>query len=77
MKVRVFLRTPLHQGRPTSSRKHELSALVTEVIGEATARDGGLQIDVTEFIDDRGESSASPWPTIFLPVGKIDFYVVE
>ena len=77
MKVRVFLRTPLHRGRVTGPRKHELDAMVVEVVGEATPRDGGLEVEVTEMVDDKGESVASPWPKIFLPTGKIDLYVIE
>lgn len=76
MKVRVFLRTPLHRGRPTGNRRHELNASIIEVVGEAEARDGGLELQVAELIDDRGESLESPWPRIFLPSSKIDFYVL-
>ncbi len=76
MKVRVFLSTQLHQGRVTG-RKRELDATVVEVVGEATARDGGLELQVTELVDDRGASVVSPWPKIFLPGSKIDLYVIE
>ncbi len=77
MKVRVFLRTPLHRGRATGPRKYELDAVVVGVVGEATPRDGGLEVEVTEMIDDKGESVTSPWAKIFLPMSKIDLYVIE
>lgn len=77
MKVRVFLRTPLHRGRLIGPRKHELDGMVVEVCGEATARDGGLELEVTDMVDDKGESFESPWSKIFLPMAKIDVYVIE
>ncbi len=77
MKVRVFLRTPLHRGRATGPRKYELDAMIVEVVGEATPRDGGLELEVADMVDDKGQSVASPWPKIFLPMSKIDVYVIE
>ncbi len=77
MKVRVFLCNPLHRGRAMGSRTYELDAMVVEVVGEATVRDGGLELDVSDMLDDKGESIASPWPKIFLPMSKIDLYVIE
>jgi hypothetical protein len=77
VKVRVFLRTPLHRGRVKGARKYELGSTVVEVVGEAAARDGGLEVDVTEMVDNKGESIASPWSKIFLPLSKIDLYVIE
>lgn len=77
MKVRVFLRTPLHRGRATGPRKFELDATVIEVTGDATPRDGGIEVAEAEFIDDKGEAVESPWKKVFLPSGKIDFYVIE
>ena len=77
MNVRAFLRTPLHRGRATSVRRFELDATVVEVTGEATLRDGGLDVVVAKFYSERGDEVASPWPRIFLPGSKIDFYVVE
>lgn len=77
MKVRVFLSTQLHQGRVTEGRKRELNATVVEIVGEATARDGGLEIEVTELIDTKGVSVPSPWKKVFLPTRKIDLYVIE
>ena len=77
MNVRAFLRTPLHRGRATAARRFELDATVVEVTGEATTRDGGLDVVVAKLFSERGDEVVSPWPRIFLPGSKIDFYVVE
>lgn len=77
MKVRVFLRTPLHRGRASAPRKYEINDTVVEVVGEAEARDGGLALDVEALYNDKGERVESPWPKLFLPSSKIDLYVIE
>jgi len=76
--VRVFLRTPLHRGRSTSnSRKFELNESVIEIVGEAEARDGGLDLKVKSLYSDKGEAVESPWARLFVPSAKIDCYVIE
>lgn len=77
MKVHVLLKTPLYQGRYGADRSRELKALVTEVRGEATSRDGGLDIVVASMHDQRGQPVDPPIRRLFLPLGKIDFYSVE
>ena len=75
--VRVFLRTPLHRGRSAGPRKFELNETVTEIVGMAEPRDGGLEIQVGALFSDKGEPVASPWGRLFLPNSKIDCYVIE
>ncbi len=75
--VRVFLRTPLHRGRSTGARKYELNETVTEIVGMAEPRDGGLEIQIGMLYTDKGEPVESPWVCIFLPMSKIEAYVIE
>lgn len=77
MNVRVFLRNPLHRGRASAPRKYELNETVTEIVGTAEVRDGGLDLQVTALYSDKGSEVASPWDHIFLPASKIDLYIIE
>lgn len=76
MRVQVLLKTPLFRGRYGAQRSVELRSTVVEVIGEAAVRDGGLDVTVQSLFDDRGQPVAADIPRIFLPLGKIDCYVV-
>lgn len=77
MNVRVFLRNPLHRGRASAPRKFELNDTVTEIVGTAEVRDGGLDLQVTALYTDKGGKIDSPWSHIFLPASKIDLYIIE
>ena len=77
MNVRIFLRTPLHRGRRLSGsgQNFELDASIVEVIGVLVDKEPFLEIEVREFIDDRGRTVASPWPRLYLAASKVDYYV--
>lgn len=77
MKIHALLRTPLFRGRYGGDRGAELKSSVVEVRGEATARDGGLEVLVTELRDERGQLVEAPFRRVFLPMSKVDFYVIE
>jgi hypothetical protein len=77
MRVQALLKTPLYRGRfgPDHATRHRSS--VTEIRGEATVRDGGLDIVVASMHDEKGNPVDSPLKRVFVPLGKIDFYVIE
>jgi hypothetical protein len=75
VKVRIFLKNPLHPGRPKGGRAREIEVAATEVVGVAVHRDGGLDVHVEALVDERGNAHASPFPSMFLPMGKVDYYV--
>lgn len=77
MKAHILLKTPLYQGRYGADRSRELRALVTEIRGAATSRDGGLDVVVESMHDQKGQPVDPPMRRLFLPMGKIDFYSVE
>lgn len=76
MRVQVFLKTPLYRGKYGTERDAELKATVTELAGEAIARDGGLELSVASLHDSKGQPVDSPFSQLFLPMGKIDYYVI-
>jgi hypothetical protein len=76
MRVQVFLKTPLARGHYGADRDAELKATVVELAGEAIARDGGLEVSVSTMYDNKGNPCAAPFRQMFLPAGKIDYYVI-
>ena len=76
MKVQVLLKTALYRGKFGSDRT-ELSGSVMEIRGEAEVRDGGLDIQIADLFDERGRAVSAPFSRIFVPTGKIDFYVID
>jgi hypothetical protein len=77
-RVHVLLRTPLFRGRYGAERKAELRVSAVELRGEATARDGGLDLLLSELRDEKGQVvDPLPFQRVFLPMSKIDFYVIE
>ena len=76
MKIRVYLKTPLYRSRGNSSET-DLSDAVLVVCGKADPRDGGLEIEVNQLYNDKGGAVEAPFERIFLPLGKIDYYIIE
>ena len=76
MRVQVFLKTPLFRGRYGSERDAELKATIVEMAGEAIARDGGLELSVQSMHDNKGKACDPPFSRVFLPIAKIDYYVI-
>jgi hypothetical protein len=77
MKVRALLKTPLYRRRKTADDSPYLAGDVTEVRGKAEVRDGGLDIKVAGLFGDKGEAVDSTVKRIFLPLAKIDYYIVD
>ena len=77
MRVQVLLKTALYRGRFGADHDQALKGSVMEIRGAAEVRDGGLEITVASLHDERGREMESPFGRIFLPQGKIDFYVIE
>jgi len=76
MNVQAFLKTPLYRGAFGPDRKTKLGGHIVEVHGTAEARDGGLDLAVTALFDDRGKTIDAPFERLFIPLGKIDYYVI-
>ncbi len=76
MTVQVFLKTPLFRGKYGADRSAELTATIIELHGEAIARDGGLELNVSSLYDNKGRPIDAPFSQLFLPMGKIDYYVI-
>lgn len=76
MKIQAFLRTPLFRGRYGEDRSARLDATVVEVHGTAEARDGGLAVAVSSLYDERGKSVEPPFTSLFLPISKVDYYII-
>lgn len=76
MTVQVLLKTALYPGKFGPDRT-ELSGPVMEIQGEASVRDGGLEIAIAALYDERGREVSAPFKTIFVPTSKIDFYVID
>ena len=76
MRVQVFLKTPLFRGHYGAEREAELKATVVELAGEAIARDSGLELSVATMFDNKGKPCEPPFSRVFLPLGKIDYYVI-
>ena len=77
MKVRALLKTPLYRQRATGGEEPDISGNVTEVRGKAEVRDGGLDIKVSALLGAKGEAVDSSIKRLFLPLAKIDYYIVE
>ncbi len=77
MKVRALLKTPLYRQRATDGETPYVDGNVTEVRGKAEVRDGGLDIKVSALIGAKGEAVDSTVKRLFLPLAKIDYYIVE
>lgn len=75
MKVLAYLKTPLYRSR--HSTEGGLDGNVTSVRGKAKARDGGLEITIKELRDERDQPIEAPFKRLFLPLAKIDYYVIE
>tara|TARA_Y100001934_G_C11729609_1_gene485087 strand:+ start:51 stop:215 length:165 start_codon:yes stop_codon:yes gene_type:complete len=54
-----------------------LAGNVSELRGTADARDGGLDLQVAEMFDGKGEPVAGSLKRIFLPLAKVDYYIIE
>ncbi len=76
MTVQVFLKTPLFRGKYGADRSAELTATIIEVQGEAIARDGGLELSLSALYDNKGRLIDAPFSQLFLPLAKIDYYVI-
>lgn len=76
MTVQVFLKTPLFRGHYGADRSAELTATIVEIHGEAISRDGGLEVNVSALFDNKGRPIDAPFSQLFLPLGKIDYYVL-
>ena len=76
MNAQIFLKTPLYKGRYGATRENELTASIIEVQGVAESRDGGLDVAVTKLRDNKGREIETPFERLFLPLAKIDYYVI-
>ncbi|MEE2828098.1 MAG: hypothetical protein VX498_02835 [Myxococcota bacterium] len=76
MKVQIFLKTPLFRGKYGAKRNQELEASIIEIHGTAKAGSGGLELKVSKLFDSKGKETKAPFTSIFLPMAKIDYYVV-
>ncbi len=76
MNVQAFLKTPLYRGAFGEDRSDKLGGHVVEVHGSAEVRDGGLDVLVSALYDDRGKPVDAPFQRIFVPLSKIDYYVI-
>ncbi len=77
MKVRALLKTPLYRQRAGGGDSGYLDGNVTEVRGTAEVRDGGLDVKVSGMFGEKGDAVGSTIKRIFLPLAKIDYYIVE
>ena len=77
MKVRALLKTPLYRQRTSGDDVAYLDGNVTEVRGKAEVRDGGLDVTVSGLFGQKGQAVDSTIKRIFLPLAKIDYYIVE
>ncbi|HCP44688.1 MAG TPA: hypothetical protein DIU15_01440 [Deltaproteobacteria bacterium] len=75
MKVLAYLKTPLYRSR--HAKDGGLEGNVISIRGKAEARDGGLDITINELRDERDQKVEAPFKRLFLPLGKIDYYVIE
>jgi hypothetical protein len=76
MKVRAFLKTPLYRSR-ARGEDNALTDAVLVVSGTAESRDGGLEVEVATLHNEKGVEVEAPFHRIFLPLAKIDYYVIE
>ena len=77
MKIRALLKTPLYRHRGGADQVPYLAGNVSELRGTAEARDGGLDLQVAEMFDGKGEPVAGSLKRIFLPLAKVDYYIIE
>jgi hypothetical protein len=76
MKVRALLKTPLYRQRSSDDSPY-LAGNVTEVRGKAEVRDGGLDVNVDAMFDQKGATVETTIKRIFLPLAKVDYYIVD
>lgn len=76
MNVRALLKTPLYRQRSSKDSPY-LAGNVTEVRGKADVRDGGLDVNVKAMFNEKGEEVETTIKRIFLPLAKVDYYVVD
>lgn len=76
MRVQVFLKTPLYRGRYGAQRDLKLDAHVVELVGDAEAHKGGLDLRQPLLFDEKGREVDAPFDHLFLPMSKVDYYVV-
>jgi hypothetical protein len=76
MTLQIFLKNPLFPGHYGADRAGRLAEPVVEIHGDAGHRDGGLEVEVTALYDGRGRPVEAPFERLFLPLAKIDYYVV-
>jgi len=77
MKVRALLKTPLYRQRAPGGETPDIDGNVSEVRGTAEVRDGGLDIKISALLGAKGETVDSTIKRLFLPLAKIDYYIVE
>ncbi len=77
MKIRALLKTPLYRQRASGDDAAYLEGNVTEVRGKAEVRDGGLDVKVSGLFGEKGQKVNSTIKRLFLPLAKIDYYIVE
>ena len=77
MRVQVLLKAALYRGRFGADYDQPLKSSVMEIRGTAEIRDGGLELTVASLHDEKGRAVDAPFSRIFVPQGKIDFYVIE
>jgi len=70
MTAEIHLRNAIFKGRDRG-----LARPVVEIHGTIEHRDGGLEVVVTEALDERGKPVETPWSRIFLPMSKVDHYI--
>jgi len=75
VKVLAYLKTPLYRSRHGGDGS--LDGNVVCIQGKAKSRDGGLEITISKLRDDREQDVAAPFKRIFLPLAKIDYYIIE
>ena len=76
MTIQIFLKTPLYKGSYGADRSVQLTEAVVEIQGSSAHRDGGLEVQVPGLFDSRGRAVTAPFQTLFIPLGKVDYYVV-
>ena len=69
-------RPPAAPAKLASGRGKSLNANVLEIMGTAEVRDSGLDLSDLECLDDKGQAVEAPFGRLFLPLGKIDYYVI-
>lgn len=76
MTAHIFLCAPLFKGRYGPDRDREIKEPVVEIHGAIRHRDGGVEVEVERLFDNKGRPVDAPFGLIFLPLAKIDHYIV-